>query len=462
MIGNEMWILLGVIFGIAACLGTLLRIVIRHKIDLVDWFTFAFGSFNGFSFSFIIWVTYNGQNDWLWTQWILGHRDFYGIYLASSLLFLLSTWAGATLQDFKRFGKRHRNVSAPKQSESSISTSMSLISWAMLFIAIISYYVYVKGYGGFSNLLKFAPFIRSGRFDLIAISNPWTFLERFGSFSFFSSFVFFGLVLSNTRDKKFSLSKLIGFIISFALSLTILYIRRGRLSLVSYLIVFPIGFSLFRYKISFKTILILIILGIIAVFLIIPQANLILKRGTEIMDISQFYASQMSFPYVSFFAQMDSGQYRFMEDVVLSPIYILPDRIFKGLLHIETASDVNTARIKGAIKGEGSSVTGEVPVDILTFAFMQGGIVGLFAVGFLWGIFLLFVDSFIGLVPTGVKEALYAFSIINISILTIPYGDSRHFLLENIYFVVGIIAFYMFGIIRPKNRYYGATEVENS
>jgi len=462
MIGNEIWILFGIIFGIAAYLGTILRITVRHRIDLVDWFTFAFGSFNGFSFSFIIFVTYNGKNDWLWTQWILTHRDLYGIYLASSLLFLISTWAGATLQDFRRFGKNHSGFSGHKQSEKHINIRISLISWTMLFIAIISYYVYVKGYGGVSNLLEFAPFIRSGRFDLIAVSNPWTFLERFGSFSFFSSFVFFGLLLYNVRNKKFNLSTLIGFIISFALSLTILYIRRGRLSLVSYLIVFPIGFSLFRYKISFKTILILIILGIIAVFILIPQTNLILKRGTEVTDISQFYAREMSFPYVSFFAEMDSGEYRFMKDVFLTPIYILPDRILKGLLEIKTASDINTVRIMGATKGEYSSVTSEIPVDILTFAFMQGGIFGLFAVGFLWGIFLLFIDSYISFLPSGVKEILYAFSIINVSILTIPYGDSRHFLLENIFFVVGIIAFYVFGIGRSKNQQHGATEVENS
>lgn len=453
MYNNESWVLLGILFGAFAIFGTILRIGIRCKIDLVDWFTSAFGLFNGFSFSFIIWMTYKGQNDWLWTQWIVGHKEFYGVYLTASLLFLLSTWIGSSLINIIKSGKNFNVANVLNQNETSVQKKEAVISWLMLFISIFSYFVYIKGYGGVGNLIKYAPFIRSGHFELIPVVNRWTFLERIGSFSFFSSFVFFGLILSKKTTKKMQMLNWSGLITSFSLSIFILYARLGRLSLVSYLIVFPVGYLLFRYRMSLRTITRLVIIFIISVFFIIPQVSALFKKDSNVTNISSFYASQMSFPYVSFFAQMDNGQYRYMKDIVLSPVYILPDRIFKDLLHLDSASDINTARIKGAVKGE-DSVSGEMPVDILTFAFMQGGILGLFLVGILWGGFLLFVNLFISLVSTGVRELLYAFSIINVAVLTIPYGDPRHFLLENIYFVVGITAFFIFGIIQLKAKFY--------
>lgn len=446
MFVSDIWIVLGVLFGIAVSSGTSLRIIIRKKVDLVDWFALAFGLFNGFSFSFILWATYSGKNDWVWAQWIFNHKDLYGAYLASSLLFLLSVWVGSALVDYKK-PKEHSDDAKHKQLVSTINAKMNLISWSILIIAIICYFLYVKGYGGVSNLLKFAPFIRSGHFELITCVNPWTFLERFGSFALFSSFVFFGIILSKTMHKIKLFTSWIGFIISILLSIFVLYARLGRLSLVSYLTVFPVGYMLYRYRISLRTVFSLVIVFVLVVIVIIPEANVILHRGTDTSDVIVFYANQILFPYVSFFAQMDSGQYRFMKDIILIPLDILPDRLYKGVLRLDTSSDVNTIRINGAVKGQ-DSVSGEVPADLLTFAVMQGGLFGLVVVGLLWGIFLLLLDGFLQLVPAGVREMLYSFSIINISVLTIPYGDPRHFVLENIYFIFGIVVFYLFGITK--------------
>lgn len=449
MIVSEVWTLLGILFGVTAFSITLLRIVIREKVDLVDWFTLAFGLFNGFNFSFILWATYSGKSDWVWAQWIFNHKDLYGAYLASSLLFLLSVWVGSVMFDYEKPKKHYSNSGKDKQAGDAMVGKMSLVSWLMLIFAIIGYSLYVSGYGGVSNLLKFAPFIRSGHFELVPFVNPWTFLERFGSFALFSSFVFFGIILSKSVHKTRLFTSLIGFIISFLFSFFVLYARLGRLSLVSYLVVFPIGFLLCRYGISIRTVFALITIFVLVVIIIIPEANVILHRGTDTSDLTAFYANQISFPYVSFCAQMDSGQFRFMKDVLLIPLDILPDRLYKGVLQLDSASDINTIRIKGALKGQ-DSVSGEVPADLLTFAIIQGGVVGLVVVGLLWGIFLLLFDKFIQLVPAGVREMLYSFSVINISVLTIPYGDPRHFLLENIYFIFGIVAFYLFGVVRTE------------
>ncbi|MGC8979220.1 hypothetical protein [Caldisericum sp.] len=443
------WILLGIMFGVFALFGTVIRVASRHRIDLVDWFTLAFALFNGFSFSFILWMTYNGQNDWSNSQWILGHKNFYGAYLLSGLIFLLSTWIGASLLDKGRIKKSSGFREITDKNSLPLLSRMAKISWVMLFIAIASYFIYVKGYGGYGSLLKYAPFIRSGHFELIPVSNPWTFLERFGSFAFFSSFVFFGLALSNVSARRFKALNIAGFIVSFSLSILVLYARLGRLSLVAYLVIFPIGYWLFRYKISFRTIILLIAISSLTIFVLVPLANSLLKRGSSSTGIGTFYASQMSFTYISFFAQMDAGQYRYMKDVLLSTIDILPDRIFKNLLHLDSASDVNTARIKGAVKGQ-DGVSGEVPIDILTFSFMEGGILGLLILGIIWGAILMFVEIFINKILSPVREMLYVFSIINISVLTIPYGDPRHFFVENLYFVVGVAAFYIFGAINIK------------
>ena len=436
------YIYLGIIFGIFVSFGTLFRIILNRKVDLVDWFTLAFGFFNGFSFAFILWSTNNGKNDWIWSQWLLGKSSYYPAFLASSLLFVMSVWFVASIKDFKVFIKKYDNFK-PRTLVKSNNSRIAVISWIMLIAAIFSYYVYASGYGGFTNLLKFAPLIRSGRFDLIEIDNPWTFLSRVGSFAFFSSFVFFGLFLHKLKHKGAKTLDFVGFLISFAVSFFILYSWLGRIALVSYLLVFPIGYLIFKYGFSFRFFLWLSIIVVMVVFVAIPYMNVFLKRGTPVQDIQEFYTKEMSFPYVSFIAQLKNSTYRNMKDILMIPLYILPDSIFKDSLNLDTSSDVNTMRIKGALKGQ-DNVSGEIPADILTFSFMQGGIFGLFAVGILLGICLLFLDSFISKLPAGISEVLYAYAIINCAVLLIPYGDPRHFVLENIYFIFGMLALYVF------------------
>ena len=106
---------------------------------------------------------------------------------------------------------------------------------AMLVIGLVSYWLYARSYGGFSQLLTQAAGIRAGLVDVG--DNPYTFLKRFGGFVFFSVLIFSGIILTKSKGALHSVLSWSGFSISFAVSLFILYSWEGRLGLVMFLLI---------------------------------------------------------------------------------------------------------------------------------------------------------------------------------------------------------------------------------
>ena len=84
----------------------------------------------------------------------------------------------------------------------------------------------------------------------------------------------------------------------------------------------------------------------------------------------------------------------------------------------------------GARKGQ-MGVYGEIPVDMLSFSYMQFNILGILVVGFLWGVTLYIIQRLINKIPVNsIKSVISANLILNVPILSVMYGDPQHIIVR--------------------------------
>jgi hypothetical protein len=164
----------------------------------------------------------------------------------------------------------------------------------------------------------------------------------------------------------------------------------------------------------------------------------ILGRTTNSIGISELLARELSFPFASYIVHLDRFDYRFFKDIIVAPLFVLPQRIWGNILNIETPSSFNTYVFRGARKGE-AGITGEIPVDMLTFAHMQASIFGVVIVGLLWGMALYVLEKYcFKLKPNGVRSVIYSHLILDVCILTVLYGDPQHLIVRNFSMIIGL------------------------
>lgn len=428
----------GFVTGIA-WLGTLFRVHRRRRLDLVDWFVLALGGLGGVGFALVIWATYSGLNP-LWSKWILDHSEYYWVLPSLWMIATLGVWFGAIVG---------RAVCRRRVSRLELSSLMvrriSRLAWVLLGLAVVAYWVYARPYGGFVGLLRYSRLIRAGLFDQIGISNPWAFLHGFGALALFSAFLFYALLLDrHFRRKRGQVSRLLGLVLSLAFSSYVLYSKSGRLAIAVYCAIFVLGpiyyYSAGRLRIRTLVGMGTVVLAMIAALFFLSQ---LITPGAASLSFPAFYARELSFPTVSFFAAVRSEQLRFGLDLLPTPLYLLPERVWRGVFQVTTASDVNTERVLGHRKGEGG-VTGEIPTDIITFSYMQLGVVGVAAAGVLWGMILVWLESVIMRLPgAALRAVMYAYSALVVSALTVLYADPRHIMQRNPHFIVGIAALFL-------------------
>lgn len=163
-------------------------------------------------------------------------------------------------------------------------------------------------------------------------------------------------------------------------------------------------------------------------------------------NLIEFIARELSFPYVNFFAQLDYGEnlFRLFKDLFLAPIYLLPSSLWTKW--VENVSQVNTALIMGAPKGE-QGVTGEIPVDLLTLGLMQASIFGIVIVGMIFGIFLKILQSLIDTIKNlGIRSVFEAHIALKIAVLGVFYAQPALVVSGNIALL--FTAVIMFAFIR--------------
>lgn len=412
----------------------------KRNFEYLDFFLITLALFNGLGFAFVFWGTENGLNSVIWTNRIEWYDAIsVSIYFAANILLLTAVVCGWTIA-----GRIKRQAVPVSYSINEIRELKKLYfmlkvgAWLLLAVAFISYVLYAKAYGGFGGLLYYAKVIRSG---ILLVNNPFSFLQRFGGFAFFASFIFYALLIDkNLKGKRKDCTA--GFIISFCLSVFVLYSWDGRVAFMVYLLVFLLSPILYRNK---SVIRLARKLAIVLVFglILIVVCDRLLNRSPVGISVTSLFVRELSFPSAAFITWLGKDSFRWFKDILIAPMYLLPSRIWRYMLGLDTASMLLTYDFWGANKGE-AGVTGSVPVDLLTFSYMQAHIAGVVIVGLLVGAALYSLQQLQSKIPLeSVRAVVSSDIILNLVILTVPYGEPYHILTRSFYLIGGLILLFI-------------------
>lgn len=444
-------VLIGILFTTIIYLGVIYRIKKNKKIDLLDFFLLSIGAFNGIGFGFVMWSTYEGRNH-MQLGYLMTGYDIYTIinYIFMNIIICIAVFWGWYISNsnIKKIKYKVNEIPSIKLKEDkNVLNGFLLVAWIMLFISIVSYWVYTKSYGGFVGIIDYKKAIRAG---VTNINNPYSFLKRFGSFAFFSSFIFYGIIISKENKIHKLKYNLIGLIISVCFSLYVLYTWDGRVSIVVYVITFILSHALYNYRTILKLFKKLIVIIICGTTLILGSDILIGSTSNK-LGIVELLSEELTFPFISFISQIQGGMGRCFKDIMISPLYILPEKIWGGIFGLDTASTFNTIILMGSRKGE-RGITGEIPIDLLTFGNIQAPVIGIVIVGILFGYILNRIEKHIKKIPVkGIKICIYSNIALYVAILSVLYGDPEHIITRNFHNICGILFIWIMLNIKSKS-----------
>lgn len=387
------------------------------RVTLLDWAVLGMGGIYGGGWALVSSVTLAGGNPF-WEGWLLPLEHLYPLHTLCAFILLAAVLAGWTLVG-PLSSLRHERLEPPSRRS---DARLMLAAWVLLAAAVVMQGLYARAYGGFLELLNYSASIRSATF---VVENPLSFLQPFGGLALFSSFLFFGLWIAGSRRWNTGA----GFVFAFAFSLYVLFSWRGRIGFLAYLATFALGTLLF---VRVRPLPLLAGGGLTMLLILVGayQVSTLLDFKTA-DNIASFLAGELSFPFVSFFAQLDSGEHlmRAFRDLLVAPVYLLPSSWWMNW--VEDVSQVNTALLMGAPKGE-AGVTGSIPVDLITLGMMQSAALGVAFVGVFFGAGLRVVQSLVDLVRNpGVRALFGSYVAIKIAVLAIYYAYPAHVVSAN-------------------------------
>lgn len=217
------------------------------------------------------------------------------------------------------------------------------------------------------------------------------FLQPFCEFSTVSALVFLCFLLSpNIKINK--VASCVGFTVSFAFSILVLYSNKARLALIVYVLI--VAFSMIDILVSRKhNYLIKCAILVVSVALMLKVSSW-LGRGAQ-STVLDTISSGVSYVFNNFFFwynNLDFSSLRWMFDYIIAFIFILPSRIWASIFGIRTISQMNTFAQFGAYKGS-KGITGEIPMDFVSCAYCQLGLIGMAVIGYLSGVLLRKLES---------------------------------------------------------------------
>lgn len=433
-------IFVGFIIALLSYMIVFLRINKLKEFKLIDWSLISIGLFYGLGFSFVIWGTYNGLNIFYFEKWIFSFdSNTTLLYLLFNILFMVFLILGW------HFSKKifNKNIKINNGINTRYINKLFYSSIFILIISFLAYYLYARAYGGFLGVFKHNRAIRSGT---VKINNKFSFLGIFGSFAQISSFVFAGIIFHKKNSKKFI--SIILFLFSFTFSIYVLSVSAGRADFLYYLMTFILAYFIINNKnyiiFSIKGVFLLIL----SIFILTYISNLIIGNYNWI----NLFVKELSFPFVAFVAQLNLEKYRWFWDLIIAPLFLLPEKIWGVQLGLNEISDLNTALIWGAPKGK-SGVTSGMPLDLISFGISQGGFIGVIIIGFLWGSFLNVLEKTINKIKEyNTKQIIYSQIIIVVGKTTL-YGYPLHFIHSNFKIIFGLLIIFI--ILKFKIRISG-------
>jgi len=399
-------------------------------ITLLEWAILGIGLIYGLGWVLVVGLTSVGYNA-RWSYHILPFKDSFLIHNLLAFLVVpcvIAGWLIATR--ISRMGTRLSSVHL------SFSPGyLHLCAWILLGISIFLRWFYVKAFGGFIEYLEYSAAIRSGIFQ---IYNKWSFLQPFSGVAIFSTFLFVASLLEDRRN----IIKIIGFALSSSFSFYVLYSQLGRLGFLVFVSTILLSVLYFK-EIKPRLLIIGSLFGAGAMMILaytISQ-NFDLK-GSDC--IQEFVSRELCFPFVSFFTQLDYGEYLYLwfRDFIFSPLYLLPSSWWGQWF--DEISQINTLVVMGMRKGD-FGVTGGIPVDLITLGLMQSSFFGVFVVGALFGVMLRFLQGFVdGIASGGLRALLCAYLSIRVAILAIAYAQPYHLISGTFGILVSIVLIFAF------------------
>ena len=406
---SELAMVLGLVLGIVCVSLATLHSWKAGRLTLLDWAVLGMGGVYGFGWVIVCGVTTGGGNP-TWENWLLPFEALYPVHTACVVILAAGLWLGWLLG---RHATPRRASRAPTQ-RLLIDRRLETAAWLLLCIATSMHWLYTRAYGGLLGLLDYSAAIRSAVFT---VENRWSFLQPFGGLAFFSSFVFWGLWLARRR----SLGVVVGLAGSLVVSIYILYSRLGRIQFLVFVMTFLLATILVRRP---RPLPLLMAGGLLMLTILFGAYYISVLLALKAADsMPEFLARELAFPFGSFFAQLhaDEHLWRGFRDFLYAPLYLLPSSWW-SIWH-EELSQVNTALIMGAPKGE-QGVTGGIPVDLLTLGLMQANVYGIMVVGVLFGSMLRVLQWWLDSIPNlGVGAAFGAYVALKVAVLGAFYAQ---------------------------------------
>lgn len=425
-------IALGFLLGIACAILAVGHSLRARRVTLIDWSVLGIGGMYGVGWSLVLIATQAGENA-TWANWILPYSDMFWLHSCLVLVLLGGMWFGWSVAGTSRSGKRTRVTAASTQR---MQRQAEEASWFLLIAGLAAQWLYSRAYGGFIGVLDHSGAIRSGIFP---VNNPLSFLKPFGALVHFAAFGFTGVGITKRRR----IGPGFGFALAIVASLYVLYLWRGRLGAMVFLATFPLGVLFLTERRPLKLmakggmLFLLVLMGTYGI-----SIALNLKPADSWLA---FFGRELSFPFASFFGQLDSGEHLFraFKDIFMAPLYVLPSSLWSQW--IDNVSQINTALIMGAPKGE-DGVTGTIPVDLLTLGLMQASVFGVPIVGAIFGMMLRVAERMLERIAhAGVREVLRAYVTLKVAVVGVFYSYPAHLVASNVPLIVGVgvLAFFI-------------------
>ena len=285
-----------------------------------------------------------------------------------------------------------------KIDNKSLYDIFKVIAYLSFYAGALGCVVFFASFGGIANALNYAEYVRS-------FNNSLQDVVSYGSSLFLviaklvivSPYAFLILIKENGKNKKYK----IYFVISLFLTTMILLFNAGRTQIIYTLLSFAIKDNQKKIK---KKWLLLILLGILALPLLDIFDSLFVffqtRTWSGIKDINYInYCIQFASPFknIIYLEEMNSiFGLRWGRDFITGILNLIPGVNF-------SVAYENTSLF---MSGENWRILGGTPNDIITFSYIQFGIVGVILILGLVGYILGLIDKKLVLLGKGKTELI--------------------------------------------------------
>lgn len=307
---------------------------------------------------------------------------------------------------------------------------------------------YAYSLGGLRVMIEYAAAFRGPNPPIVS---KYAFLKNVAPLVLVSSYFFFAIIQS-AKERPMRVLSVILFIVTFILSLAILFHQSGRLQLFAYLIIFPVAIMIRNNRLDGKTIFLSISLFLIVIlfgkeifhYFIHPQSvtdkiEIVLDKPLASVNYILF---EFTFPYVTLANTIKvvptDVAYRWFIDIPVSLVYMLPQRLLELKDLPPTVTMINVDQFDAPI-----------PVDLISFSYFSMGLPGVLIVCFSYGLLLKIFDNFL---PTTGNPTIIIFRAawIMFFAFNVMYGNPHHALVAGFPLIIGTFVLLIIRKIRNK------------